>query len=248
LQNSARLYYFIETLNMDYLQNPSLGIKYWAEEDRPREKLLLKGRSSLSNAELIAILLGSGTRSQNALDLAKTLLQKSDNNLNELAKFPVSSLTRIKGIGNAKALTIVAAMELYRRRMTDPETKRKKIQSSLDAYDAMKIHLLDIDHEEFWVMILNRANFVLEAQRISSGGLSGTVADPKMIFGIALEKKASSLILVHNHPSGNLKPSSADISLTKKMVEGGKSLDLPIFDHLIFANSGYFSFADEGMI
>ncbi len=233
---------------MDYTDPIKMPIKTWAEEDRPREKLLLKGRASLSNAELLAILLGSGGRDLSALDLAKNVLQRVGNDLNELAKMPVSALTEIPGIGNAKALTMIAAMELFRRRLSSSTSQKKRIQSSQDVYDLMKAHLLDLEHEEFWILILNRANFVLKILKISSGGLTGTVADPKMIFGLALENKGTSMILIHNHPSGNLNPSPADESLTSKLVDAGRSLDLPILDHLIFGNSGYFSFSDEGLI
>ena len=225
-----------------------LPIPTWAEEDRPREKLLLKGKSTLSDAELLGILIGAGTKSMSAVDIGKMILQQSENNLNELARLSIKELESIKGIGKAKAITIIAAMELGRRRKESLIDKKPKITSSEDVFDAIKADLMDLNHEEFWVLILNRANRLLRKERISHGGISGTVADPKLIFKKALDAGASSLILVHNHPSGNLKPSEADIRLTKKMKEVGVFLELPILDHLIFTNSAFFSFADEGMM
>ncbi len=233
---------------MRYPSQGHISIKQWAEEDRPREKLLLKGRSALSNVELLAILLGTGSRSQSALDLAKELMNSAGNNLNELAKYKMADFIKIKGIGQAKAISILAAMELLRRRSSEAIRINPKISSSLDVYDQMKEHLMDLEHEEFWILILNRANLIVRKERVSIGGFSGTVADPKVIFSRALENQGSSLVMVHNHPSGNPKPSTADRSLTRKMVQAGKSLDLPILDHLIFTDLGYYSFADEGLI
>ncbi len=225
-----------------------MDIKSWAEEDRPREKLILKGKSSLSEAELIAILIGSGTASLSAVDLAKQILQHTGNNLNDLARLTIKDLMKFKGIGEAKAISIVAALELGRRRKDVEHLKKPKISSSTDVYEYMKAHLLDLSHEEFWVILLNRANKIIKCQRVSSGGVSGTVADPKIIFKIALDELSSSIILVHNHPSGNLKPSQADLSLTKKLKEAGKVLEIPVLDHIIFTDEKYFSFADENMM
>jgi DNA repair protein RadC len=225
-----------------------LSIRSWAEEDRPREKLLLKGKAALSDAELLGILIGSGTRSLSAVDLCKLILQKGGNNLNELARLSVQDLQKFKGIGEAKAITIVAALELGRRRKEADPVKRPKITSSQDAYDAIKPELWDKQQEEFWVLLLNRANQVMQKVQASLGGVSGTVADPKIIFKVALDHLASAIILVHNHPSGNLKPSEADIRLTKKLKEAGSLLDLPVLDHLIFTDHGYYSFADEGAL
>ncbi|MTI20879.1 JAB domain-containing protein [Fulvivirga sp. RKSG066] len=225
-----------------------LNIKSWAEEDRPREKLLLKGKASLSEAELIAILIGSGTASMSAVDLSKQILGHTNNNLNDLAKLTVQELMKFKGIGEAKAISIVAALELGRRRKESEVVKKPKITCSQDAYDIMRAHLLDLSHEEFWVLMLSRSNQVIKKQLISSGGVSGTVADPKIIFKMALDELASSIILSHNHPSGNLKPSQADINLTKKLKEAGEMLEIPVLDHLIFTNDGYFSFADENLM
>lgn len=225
-----------------------VGIKSWAEEDRPREKLLLKGKASLSEAELIAILIGSGTPSVSAVELSKQILQSNSNNLNELAKLSVKDLMKFKGIGEAKAISIVAALELGRRRKESDQVKRPKITSSTSVFEIMKPALLDLKHEEFWIVLLNRSNLVLSKELISSGGVSGTLADPKIIFKAALDKLASSVILVHNHPSGNLKPSHQDVQLTKKMIESGRILDIPVLDHIIFTDDGYYSFADEGLI
>lgn len=226
----------------------TLKILSWAEEDRPREKLLLKGKSALSDAELIAILIGSGTRSLSAVDVGKLVLAQAGNNLNELARFSVKELQKIKGIGEAKAISIVAALELGRRRKETEFTQKTRITSSNDIYQLMKPELMDLPKEEFWVLLLNRANRLIRKERISSGGISGTVADPKIIFKSALEHYASSLILIHNHPSGNLKPSDADLELTRKMKAAGKLLEIPVLDHLIFSDTGYLSFTDEGLM
>jgi DNA repair protein RadC len=224
------------------------GIKSWSPEDRPREKLLLKGRASLSDAELIAILLGSGTPTLSAVDLAKRVLQSVDYNLHELAVLTVKDLMKIKGIGEAKALAIMAALELGRRRKDIEPHEKPKVTTSRDAYEMLKTDLLDIAHEEFWVILLNRANRVIKKQQISQGGVAGTVADPKVIFKIALEELACGIILAHNHPSGNLAASQADIKLTEKLKEGGKLLEIQVLDHLIIAGQKYFSFADEGLL
>ncbi len=225
-----------------------LGIKQWAEEDRPREKLLLKGKAALSDAELIAILLGSGTRSLSAVELAKIILNAAGNNLNGLAAMGVPELTKIKGIGEAKAIAVVSAMELGRRRKASEVLDKQRITCSRDAYECLRSEFMDLPHEEFWILLLNRANHVTKKVAVSKGGVSGTVADPKIIFKTALDGLASSVILAHNHPSGNLKPSQADIQLTKKMKEAGTLLEIPVLDHLIVANQGYYSFADEGQL
>lgn len=225
-----------------------LNIRSWAPEDRPREKLQLKGKSSLTDAELIAILLGSGTTTLSAVDLAKKILQSSGNNLHDLARSSVKELTKIKGIGEAKAITIVAALELGRRRKEHDVDEKPKITNSRDAFEILKPDLLDIQHEEFWVLLLNRANRVIRKHQISQGGVSGTVADPKIIFKSALNDLASGIILAHNHPSGNLTASQADIDLTKKLKDAGKLLDIQVLDHVIVAGQKYYSFADEGML
>ena len=225
-----------------------LNIKSWSPEDRPREKLILKGKSALSDAELIAILLGSGTSSLSAVELAKKVLQPAGNNLHELARHTVKDLIKIKGIGEAKALTIVAALELGRRRKEIEGNEKPKITGSRDAYDILKADLMDISHEEFWIVLLNRANRVIKKSQISQGGVAGTVADPKIIFKLALEELASGIILAHNHPSGNLTASQADLDLTKKIKDAGKLLDIQVLDHIIVAAQKYFSFADEGLL
>lgn len=224
------------------------SIKSWAEEDRPREKLILKGKAALSEAELIAILIGSGTTDLSAVDVSKIIMQSVHNNLNELARLSVKDLSKFKGIGEAKAISIVAALELGRRRKEQERPQRTRITCSRDAYTEMIPHLLDKQHEEFWILLLNRANEVLRPVQVSSGGVSGTVADPKLIFKHALEQLASAIILFHNHPSGNLMPSQADKDLTRKLKDAGRLLDIPVLDHLIFTDSTYFSFADEGIM
>lgn len=226
----------------------TLTIKSWAEEDRPREKLLSKGRHVLTDAELIAILIGSGSRNESAVELSKRILAQYGNNLNELAKLSVNDLTKFKGIGEAKAISIVSALELGRRRKESDIVKREKITSSKDIFEVFHAQFMDLPHEEFHVLLLTRSNAIIRKEFISRGGVSGTIVDPKIIFKIALEHLASSIILCHNHPSGNLRPSDQDISLTKKLKEAGALLEIPILDHLIISNTGYFSFADEGMM
>ncbi len=223
-------------------------ISHWAEEDRPREKLLIKGKGQLSKAELIAILLGSGSREESAVQLAKTVLNSAHNNLAELARLTVTDLLKIKGIGEARALTIIAALELGKRRLSEEVLTKKKIRSSEDAFHYLFPDLSDKHYEEFWILLLDRANQVIGKKNISEGGISGTVADPKKIFRLALDYKASSIIMAHNHPSNSLKPSSNDIELTKKLKSAGKLLDMAVLDHLIFGHDSYYSFADEGMM
>ncbi len=225
-----------------------LSINKWAEEDRPREKLLLKGKASLSDAELIGILIGSGTRTLSAVDVAKQILHSANNDLHKLAKLTVKDLTKIKGIGEAKAITIVSALELGRRRKDLEPTKSFKITSSQDAYSLLSSELTDLPHEEFWIILLKRNNEVIGKHQISRGGISGTVADPKIIFQRAIENGASGIILAHNHPSGNTQPSEADKSLTKKVKSAGNVLDIAVLDHIIFTDHKYYSFADESMM
>ncbi len=225
-----------------------LGIKSWAAEDRPREKLLQKGHATLSNAELIALLIATGTGSLSAVDVSKLILQTVNNNLHDLAKLSVKDLMKNKGIGEAKAITIVAAMELGRRRKESELEEKPKISGSHDAFQLVKGDIIDLQHEEFWVLLLNRANRLIRKKRISEGGVSGTVADPKIIFKLALEDLASGIIVVHNHPSGNLTPSQTDISLTKKLSDAGKVMEIQLLDHLIIAGQKYYSFADEGVL
>ncbi len=229
-------------------QATSIKISELAEEDRPREKLLLKGKSVLSDAELIAILIGSGTRTMSAVDLSRIILREVSYDLASLAKLSVKDLMKFKGIGEAKAISIVAALELGRRRKEQEPTPRVKISSSQDIYELMRPDLYDEVVEHFYLVLLTRSNFVIKKHLISRGGTSGTVVDAKVVFKIALEHLAQSLILVHNHPSGSLSPSEQDKKLTERLVKIGRDLDLPVLDHVIFSDRGYFSFADEGIL
>lgn len=231
----------------DYTPN-DLSIKSLAEEDRPREKLLRKGKVSLSDAELLAILLGSGSREQSAIGLAQSILQSVDNNLNELGKCSIGRLRKFKGVGEAKAITIVAAMELSRRRQLSRIEDKPQITCSNDAFNAIAPLLMDLPHEEFWMLLLNRANRVLRRERISRGGVAGTVVDIKVVFTTALEGQAVSILLCHNHPSGSTNPSQADIDLTRKLKKAGEIMDILVVDHLIIGDRSYYSFADEGLL
>ena len=226
----------------------SFSIKQWSEEDRPREKLASQGRQNLTDAELIAILIGSGSRELSAVDLAKRILANCNNDLNQLAKLSLKDLTKFKGIGEAKAISIAAALELARRRKPESFDIKKSITSSADAFEIMKGHFLDLPHEEFRVLMLNQANKTIKQELIGRGGITGTVADSRLIFRTALENRAVALILFHNHPSGRLVPSEADKQLTKKLLKAGKTLDIKVLDHLIVSDAGYFSFADEGIL
>lgn len=230
------------------MEDNRLTIKRWAEEDRPREKLLLKGKSSLSDAELIAILIGSGNQQQTAVELSQHILNQCDNNLASLSRRSIKDLQKFKGIGEAKAVTIAAALEIGRRRKELEPDKKFKIASSKDVYDLLHGVFLDLMVEEFWVIYMKRNNEVISREMLSRGGVSGTVVDAKIIFKRAIEETASGIILAHNHPSGNLKPSQEDISLTKRLKEAGHTLDIKLLDHLIFTDSGYYSFSDEAII
>ncbi len=225
-----------------------LSIKNWSEEDQPREKLMSKGRQVLSDAELIAILIGSGNREESAIELSKRILKESQNNLNELAKFSLSDLLKFKGIGEAKAISILAALELGRRRKSEKLIDKVRVNSSKQAYEYIKAVLTDLPHEEFWIIILNRANKIICKQLIGRGGVSQTTADVKVIFKLAIDKLASAIILAHNHPSGNLSPSQSDLNLTKKVVEGAQLLDIKVLDHLIVGDGEYVSFNDKGLM
>lgn len=236
-------------LKMQTYSNESvLTIKAWAEEDRPREKLLLKGRQHLSDAELLAIVLGSGSRNETAVALAQRMLNDVKNNLNELGKRSVNDLQKFKGVGEAKAISVVAALELGRRRQLSEVIEKPQVTNSHDAYIGLSAALSDLQHEVFYILLLNRANRITGTVQISSGGVSGTIVDAKVLFRKALEGNAVSIILGHNHPSGNLKPSQADIDLTKKLIRAGQTLDIGVLDHLIIGDKGYYSFADEGMM
>jgi len=225
-----------------------LTIKDWAVEDRPREKLLQKGVQSLSDAEIIALLIGSGTKNESAVDLSKKVLKYADNNLNALGKLGIAELTKLKGIGEAKAITILAALELGRRRKISEIIEKQKITQSKDIFELFQPILGDLPHEEFWVLFLNRSNRIIERTKISQGGVAGTVIDIKIILKQAIEKLASSIILCHNHPSGNKMPSGADDSITEKLKKGAELVDLKVLDHIIIADVDYYSYADEGRI
>lgn len=224
-----------------------VSIKQWADDDRPREKLLNKGASALSDAELIAILIGSGNREESAVELSQRILRTTGNSLTSLSRLSLHDMMEYKGIGEAKAISIAAALELGRRRKAEEPRERTKISQSRQVYDEF-FHLTDLNHEEFWVVLLNRANQVLDKVKVSSGGVAGTVADARLIFKPAIQRLASAIILVHNHPSGNLRPSANDDTLTNKMKKAGEALDVPVLDHIIVANTGYYSYADEGRI
>ena len=224
------------------------SIKTWAEDDRPREKYLIKGRNSLSDSEILAILIGSGTRKISAVELAQNLMASTNNDLAEVFRLTFHDLIKFNGIGEAKAVTLLAAFELARRKEKQFGSSKIQLKSSSEVYRYMRHHFQSLLHEEFHIVMLNRANDVIASKQISIGGFSGTVADGKVIFKTALERGAQAIILAHNHPSGQLKPSDADKSLTKKLAEFGKYIDLPILDHLIFTDNGYFSFSDHGII
>lgn len=223
-------------------------IKNWSLEDRPREKLLKLGIRNLTNAELVALLLGSGTRNTNAVELAREVLGSVDNDLRELARLEIDDLLKIKGIGTAKAVSIKAAMELGSRKTAGYSAEKIFIKNSAGVFDLMQEVIGQLDHEEFWTIALNRAHRVITTTRISQGGLTGTVIDTRMILRHALDKKATSLIICHNHPSGNTKPSEADISVTRKIKEAAELMDIAVLDHVIVTSTGYFSFADEGLL
>lgn len=230
------------------MQEEKYSIKQWAIDDRPREKLLLKGAETLSDSELLAILIGSGNRQKSALDLAKEVLKLGKNNLPELGKITIKELTKIRGIGQAKAIIIVAALEIGRRRQALASLEKGIINKSNDVAAYLQTILKDYRHEVFAVFFLNRANKINHFQIISEGGMTGTVADPRIILRKALEEDAVSLILCHNHPSGSLKPSRADEELTQKIKEAARYFDIKILDHLIVSDDGYYSFADEGIL
>lgn len=222
-----------------------MKITEWAESDRPREKLLEKGSSSLSDAELVAILIGSGTVSMSAVDLSREILSSVNNDLHKLSLLTIKELQRFKGIGEAKAITIVSALELGRRRKEQEAIQKPRLTCSKDAYELLKQDLLYLPHEEFWIIYLNSSSFVLKKQKIGQGGMTGTVADPRIAFKSAIEHSAAAIVLAHNHPSGNTNPSKADMELTSKFKECGKILDIHVSDHLIITDNGYYSFADN---
>lgn len=230
------------------MQEHKYSIKQWAKDDRPREKLLIRGAENLSNSELLAILIHNGTRNKTAVDLAKDILKLGKDNLNELGRLSVKELMKIKGIGEAKAITIAAALELGRRRQGSASLTRAVVTTSHDIAEYLRSVLKDYRHEVFAVLFLNRANKVRHFEIVSEGGITGTVADPRIILKKALEEDAVSIILCHNHPSGSLRPSRADEELTTKIKEAAKYFDIRVVDHIIVSESGYYSFADEGIL
>ena len=230
------------------MQEHKYSIKQWSKDDRPREKLLMSGAENLSNSELIAILIQNGTRQKTAVDLAKEILKMGKDNLSELGKLSVKELMKIKGIGEAKAITIAAALELGRRRQAAAPLEKQLISSSGDIARYLQTKIKDYRHEIFAVLFLNRANKINHFEIISEGGITGTVADPRIILRKALEEDAVNIILCHNHPSGSLKPSRADEELTKKIKEAARLLDITVIDHIIVSEDGYYSFADEGLL
>ena len=228
--------------------NPSLSIKKWSQNDRPREKLLEKGRSVLTDVELVAILIASGSRKESAVDLSRRILASVDNNLSELGKLSVKALQQFNGIGSAKAVTIVAALELGRRRRDGVALSRKRISSSKSVFEVLQPILGDLPHEEFWILYLNNSNKILQKEQLSKGGITGTLVDPRLVLKVALALGAVALILAHNHPSGALKPSASDKQLTEKLKKAAESLDIRVLDHVIVTEKAYFSFADEGLL
>lgn len=223
-------------------------IKNWSVEDRPREKLMKQGIQYLSNTELLALIIGSGTKEMNAVELARMILLSAKNNLNDLGKLSVEELVKVKGIGVAKAITLVAALELGSRRGKSYSDEKVIIKNSQTAFDILQPKIGDLEHEEFWIVVMNRAHKVLDTMKISQGGITGTVIDTRIILKYAIDKRATSLIVSHNHPSGNRKPSEADINITKKIKNAAALMDITLLDHIIVADKSYFSFADEGLL
>ncbi|SFC55075.1 DNA repair protein RadC [Zunongwangia mangrovi] len=229
-------------------ESQGFSIKNWAIDDRPREKLLRKGKLALSDSELIAILIGSGNRKETAVELSKQILASTQNNLSELGKLSVNQLCKFNGIGEAKAITIIAALELGRRRRLENALERTKITSSRSVFELMQPIIGELPHEEFWIIYLNNSNKVIDKLQLSKGGITGTLVDVRLTLKKALELEAVSLILAHNHPSGTLKPSMADKNLTQKLKTASESLDIKVLDHIIVTEMSYFSFADEAIL
>jgi DNA repair protein RadC len=224
------------------------GIKNWSEEDRPREKLLSKGPTALSDAELLAILIGSGSRTESAVDLCRRILKSVDHDLGKFGRMSMRELTAFRGMGQVKSLTVMAAIELGKRRRAIEFKTDSRVKSSREVYERFLEFMSDLRHEEFWVMCLSRSNNVLSIGKVGEGGLSSTVVDPKKVFRLALDNNAASVIVAHNHPSGNLSPSGEDNKLTEKLQQCGKMLDCPLLDHIIVTDNGYYSYADEGFM
>ncbi len=225
-----------------------MSIKFLAEDDRPREKFLLKGRAALSDAELLAIILGSGSREQSAVELARELLKSVDYNWHQLSLLQISDLSKFKGVGPAKAVSVAAALEIGRRRAAQEVPERIQVTCSQDTYRVLAAHLADLRTEEFWAVFLNQSNKIIYKSRLFSGGINQSVVDIRILFKTALEHLATGLIISHNHPSGNLKPSAEDLKITKQIQEAGKLLNIQLLDHLIITQTAYLSFADEGLL
>ena len=225
-----------------------LTIREWAEDDRPREKLLNKGAPALSDAELLAILVSSGIKEESAVELCKRILSDNHNNLNELARLSISDLEKYKGIGEAKAISIVAALEIGKRRKTSDALDRKKITQSSDLFELFEPILLDLNHEEFWVAFMNGANKVLDTKRLTQGGMRQTVVDVPMLLRMGLERSSHAIAVAHNHPSGENYPSKEDLSITQKIKTGCEAVGIRLLDHIIIAGGKYYSFADEGKL
>lgn len=225
-----------------------MSIKFLAEDDRPREKFLLKGKNSLSDSELLAIIMGSGSRDETAVELARRILASVENNWHQLSLLTVKDLMKFKGVGEVKAISIATALEIGRRRASQEIPEKPQIGSSKDAYQVLKIHLSDLRTEEFWVIFLNQKNQVIYKSQISKGGITGTIVDVRVLFKIALEHFATSIIVAHNHPTGNLKPSEADLKITKNIKSAGEILNIKLADHLIIGENTFFSFQDQGLL
>lgn len=232
----------------DSYTSKKLSIKEWSVEDRPREKLLAKGISALGDAEILAILIGSGTKKETAVEVAKRILYSCNNNLAELGKQSIKDLCKVRGIGDARAITIIAALELGRRRSMVEPLERKRITASRDIIEIFQPLLADLPHEEFWIVLLNRSNKIIDKHRVSQGGMSGTVTDIRIIMKLALDGLASGIIAIHNHPSGNKFPSDADKSITDKLKTASATFDIQLLDHVIVTSGQCFSFTDEGLI
>lgn len=225
-----------------------MSIKFLAEDDRPREKFLLKGKNSLSDSELLAIIMGSGSRDETAVELARKILGSVDNNWHQLSLLTIKDLTKFKGVGEVKAISIATALEIGRRRASQEIPEKPQISSSKDAYQILKLHLADLRTEEFWAVFLNQSNKVIHLAQLTQGGINQSIVDIRIVFKIALEHFATGIIISHNHPSGNLKPSAEDINITKKIQEAGNLMNIQILDHLIITQNTYLSFADEGIL
>ncbi|WP_209390643.1 DNA repair protein RadC [Chryseobacterium sp. RR2-3-20] len=225
-----------------------MSIKFLAEDDRPREKFLLKGKNSLSDSELLAIIMGSGSREESAVELARTILNSVNNNWHQLSLLTIKDLMKFKGVGEVKAISIATALEIGRRRSAQEIPEKPQISCSKDAYDILKIHLSDLRTEEFWAVFLNQSNKVIHFSQLTQGGISQSIVDVRILFKTALEHFSTGLIIAHNHPSGNKKPSAEDISITKKIKDAGNLMNIQLLDHLIITQNSYLSFADEGLL